>query len=116
MQAEDTIFHQIIRREIPANIVFEDESCIAFRDINPAANCHLLIVPKKTMPSLREAEAEDELLLGHLLHVAATIAKKEGISKDGYRVVLNVGPDGQQTVYQLHVHLLGGRPFSWPPG
>ena len=112
----ETIFHKIIRREIPAEILFEDELCVAFRDINPVSPCHVLIVPKKTIPGIAEAKPEDKDVLGHLLLVCAEVARKEGISADGYRVVINSGVNGQQTVFQLHLHLIGGRECGWPPG
>lgn len=116
MHKEDTVFHKIIRREIPATIVFEDERVIAFRDINPVAPVHILVVPKKTIPSLREASPEDGDLLGYLFLTASQIARDEGISESGYRVVVNSGEHGGQSVFQLHLHLLGGRDFPWPPG
>lgn len=112
----DTIFHKIIRREIPATIVYEDEHALAFRDISPVAPVHVLIIPKVTIPSLREADAQHKELLGHLLLVAGQIARSEGLDENGYRVVVNAGEDGGQTVFQLHLHLLGGRELEWPPG
>lgn len=112
----DTIFHKIIKKEIPANIVYEDEQCIAIRDLNPVATTHVLIIPKKTIPSLRDVKAQDKEILGHLVFVGSEIARKENISEDGYRLVVNCGNNGGQTVFQLHMHLLGGRVFSWPPG
>ncbi len=112
----DTIFHKIINKEIPAKIVYEDELCLAMRDINPVSPTHVLIIPKKTIPTLKEVQANDKELLGHLLCVASEIAKKENISEDGYRVVINCGANACQSVFQLHLHLLGGRSFSWPPG
>lgn len=116
MSGGETIFHKIIKREIPAKVVYEDDSVMAFRDVNPVAATHILIVPKKTLPSLREAQNGDEQLLGHMLVVAAQLARDEKISEDGYRVVINSGEAGGQTVFQLHMHLLGGRHFTWPPG
>ncbi len=113
---EETIFHKIIRKEIPAEILYEDEQAIAIRDINPVGKTHILVIPRKTLPSLREATDADSFLLGHLLVVASKLARAEGISEDGYRVVINSGRAAQQTVPQLHVHLIGGRDFSWPPG
>lgn len=113
---ENTIFHRIIRREIPAEILFEDEQVIAIRDINPASPTHLLIIPKQTIPSMKDVTAADETVLGHMMVVAAELAKREGISESGYRLVINSGLFGQQTVFQLHLHLLGGRQFVWPPG
>ncbi len=114
--AEDTIFHKIIKREIPADIVYEDDKSIAFKDVNPAGPTHVLVVPKQTMPSLRNAVEEDKELLGHLLLVCTEIARLQGIDDDGYRVVINTGENGGQTVFQLHMHVLGGREFDWPPG
>ncbi len=113
---DNTIFHKIIRREIPADIVFEDERAIAFRDIQPAAPVHILVVPKKTLPRLLDAKSEDSDLLGHLLLIANQIARSERLTEEGYRVVINTGEQGGQSVFQLHVHLLGGRNFTWPPG
>jgi len=113
---EDTIFHKIIRREIPAEIVHEDAQCIAIRDIHPVSPVHLLVIPKKTLPSLHDATAEDKELLGHLMLTARELAEKNGLAKDGYRIVLNSGENGGQTVFQLHVHVVGGRLFGWPPG
>ncbi len=114
--SEDTIFHKIIRREIPAPLLVDDEHVVAFRDVNPQAPTHILIVPKKTIPSLREAGPEDKELIGHMLLTAARLAKSEGISEGGYRTVFNAGSDGGQSVPQLHLHLLGGRCMEWPPG
>jgi histidine triad (HIT) family protein len=112
----ETIFHKIMRKEIPATIVHEDEQVVAFRDNSPVANTHILIVPRKTVPSVAEATAADATLLGHMVLVAAELARKQGISESGYRLVFNCGGDGGQSVPQLHLHLLGGRSFSWPPG
>jgi histidine triad (HIT) family protein len=111
-----TLFEKIIAREIPAAIVFEDDSVLAFRDIHPRAPTHILIVPKKLIPRLAEAQADDEKLLGHLLLKAADVADKVGLKKGGYRLVINNGADGGETVPHLHVHILGGRHMNWPPG
>ena len=111
-----TIFTKIINGEIPADIVYEDDKCMAFRDINPQAPTHLLLIPKKEIISLAEATAEDHALLGHLIIKAGEIAKKEGISETGYRLVLNTNRDAGQDVAHLHFHILGGRKFTWPPG
>jgi histidine triad (HIT) family protein len=111
-----TLFEKIIAREIPAAIVFEDDSVLAFRDILPQAPTHVLIVPKKLIPRLAEAQADDEKLLGHLLLKAAEVADKVGLKKGGYRLVINNGADGGETVPHLHVHILGGRHMAWPPG
>lgn len=114
--SNDTIFGKIIRREIPADIVYEDDLCLAFRDIAPQAPVHILIIPKKPIVSLADTHfPEDKALLGHLMLIAAEIARKEELAK-GYRLVVNTGADGGQTVFHLHLHLLGGRSLSWPPG
>ncbi len=112
----ETIFHKIIKKEIPAIILFEDERVIAIRDINPVSTTHVLIIPKKTVRSVAELSAVDEGLVGYLVLVAQRIAAQEGVSEKGYRLVFNCGNDGGQTVDQLHLHLIGGRHFSWPPG
>jgi histidine triad (HIT) family protein len=112
----DNIFAKIIRKEIPAKIVFEDERALAFRDVNPQSPVHILIVPKKDLARVSEAKAADEALLGHLLTVGADIARREGIDETGYRLVINKGRDAGESVPHLHVHLLGGRPMQWPPG
>jgi histidine triad (HIT) family protein len=111
-----TIFAKIIRREIPAAIVHEDDLCLAFRDIDPKAPQHVLIVPKKIIPRLAAAEEADAPLLGHLLVVAGKVARELGIAESGFRLVINNGPDGGETVPHLHLHVLGGRPLQWPPG
>jgi histidine triad (HIT) family protein len=112
----DNIFARIIRKEIPATIVFEDERVLAFRDIDAKAPIHILIVPKKDIARVSEAKTEDEVLLGHMLTVAAEIARKEGIDGSGYRLVINKGAHAGESVPHLHLHLLGGRPMEWPPG
>ncbi|MEM6521895.1 MAG: histidine triad nucleotide-binding protein [Cyanobacteria bacterium P01_C01_bin.70] len=114
--SEDTIFGKIIRREIPADIVHEDDLCLAFRDVAPQAPTHVLVIPKKPIPKLADATNEDKALLGHLLLVVKAIAEQLGIAEDGYRVVINTGTNGGQTVFHLHLHLLGGRSLQWPPG
>jgi len=111
-----TIFKKIIDREIPADIVYEDEYCLAFRDVNPQAPTHILLIPKQEISSLAEATSEDVPLLGHLFVKAAEVARSQGLEENGYRVVTNVGPDGGQAVYHLHLHVLGGRAMTWPPG
>jgi histidine triad (HIT) family protein len=110
-----TLFEKIIARQIPADIVFEDDQCLAFRDIAPQAPVHILIVPKKHIERVGAASQADRALLGHLLFSAAEIARLEKLA-DGYRIVINNGSNGGETVPHLHVHLLGGRQLSWPPG
>jgi histidine triad (HIT) family protein len=112
----DTIFGKIIRREIPADLVYEDEDVIAFRDLNPQAPVHVLFIPRKPLATLDEATAEDAELLGKLLLAAAAYARREGLAEQGYRTVINCNAHGGQTVFHLHVHLLAGRPMHWPPG
>ena len=111
----DTLFTKIINREIPANIVYEDDSCLAFRDINPQAPVHILIIPKKPIEMVSKASEEDGNLLGHLLLTAKKIAADEGYA-DAFRLAVNNGAEVGQTVFHLHVHLLAGREFTWPPG
>lgn len=110
-----TLFERIIAREIPAKIEHEDELCIVLHDIQPQAPVHLLIIPKKALPRIGAATAEDQALLGHLLLTAGTLAKKLQL-ETGFRLVVNNGPDGGESVPHLHVHLLARRPLSWPPG
>jgi histidine triad (HIT) family protein len=111
-----TLFEKIIAREIPAAIVYEDDSVLAFRDIHPQAPVHVLIVPKKLIRRIAEAQADDQQLLGQLLLKAAEVADKVGLKQGGYRLVINNGADGGETVPHLHVHILGGRHMAWPPG
>jgi histidine triad (HIT) family protein len=111
-----TLFQRIADGEIPANIVYEDDLVIAFRDIKPAAPSHLLIVPRKVIPRIGEAGKEDKELLGHLLLKAVEVAEKVGLKASGYRLVINNGPDAGESVPHLHLHILGGRHLSWPPG
>lgn len=112
----DTIFSRIIRREVPASIVFENDRILAFRDINPQAPVHILIIPKKAIATLDDLQAEDAPLIGELFVVAAALARQEGIADSGYRTVFNCRDQGGQEVYHLHLHLLGGRQMTWPPG
>ena len=114
--AEKTLFQKICDKEIPATIVYEDERCVAFRDISPQAPLHVLVVPRKLITRVGLAGTEDEALLGHLLLTAAKVARAEGIADTGYRLVINNGRDGGEAVPHLHVHLLGGRQLQWPPG
>lgn len=111
-----TLFEKIAARQIPADIVFEDDHVLAFRDIRPQAPVHVLVVPRKAIPRVAEAAAADHAVLGHLLLKAAEVARRLGLERTGYRLVINNGPDGGESVPHLHVHLLGGRALAWPPG
>ena len=111
-----TIFEKIIRREIPAEIVWEDEDALAFRDVNPQAPVHVLIVPKRVVPRLADATEADGPLLGKLLLASRKVAEKLDLMKSGYRVVINSGPDAGESVPHLHLHVLGKRTLAWPPG
>ena len=111
-----TIFEKIIAREIPSDIIYEDDLVVAFRDIKPQAPTHVLLVPRKPIPRIAEATPEDHRLLGHLLLKAAEVAAKLGLKPNGYRLVINNGPDGGESVPHLHCHILGGRSMGWPPG
>lgn len=111
-----TLFQKIADKEIPAKIVYEDDLVVAFHDINPKAPVHVLIVPRKPIPRIAEATPEDHKVLGHLLLKAAEVAEKLGLKKGGYRLVFNNGPDAGEAVPHLHLHILGGRQMSWPPG
>lgn len=110
---EDTLFSKIVRRELPADIVFQDERVTAFRDINPQAPTHILIIPNKIIPTVNDISAEDEGVLGHLFVVAKQLAEREGIAEDGYRLLVNCGRHANQEVFHLHMHLFGGRPLGW---
>ncbi|MEY3768150.1 MAG: hypothetical protein RLZZ11_1220 [Cyanobacteriota bacterium] len=110
----DTIFGRILRGEIPCDQVYADEQCIAFRDVAPQAPVHILVIPRDHVENLAEAQQEHEQLLGHLLLVAAQVARQEGL--EGFRTVINSGAEAGQTVFHLHVHVMGGRPLAWPPG
>jgi histidine triad (HIT) family protein len=111
-----TIFEKIIRREIPAEIVWEDDEALAFRDVNPQAPVHVLIVPKRVLPRLADATEEDGVLLGRLLLASCKVAEKLDLLESGYRVVINSGPDAGESVPHLHLHVLGKRALAWPPG
>jgi len=111
-----TIFQKIIDREIPAKLAHEDDHCIAIHDVNPQAPVHVLVIPKKNIARMAEATVADQAVLGHLLLTAAALAKKLGVAESGFRIVINNGRDGGETVPHLHVHLLGQRPLGWPPG
>lgn len=111
-----TLFEKIIARQIPADIVYEDDRFLAFRDINPQAPTHLLVIPKQVIPRIGEAQPDDAVLLGNLLLKAAEVARAVGLAETGFRLVINNGRDGGETVPHLHCHILGGRPLGWPPG
>jgi histidine triad (HIT) family protein len=111
---DDCLFCRIVRKEIPAKLVFENEHCIAFRDINPQAPVHVLVVPRRHVASLNESA--DAAMLGELFLAAARIAKAEGVAESGYRTVINTNADAGQTVFHIHLHVLGGRSLAWPPG
>jgi histidine triad (HIT) family protein len=111
-----TLFTKIINREISARIAYEDDRCLAFHDINPQAPVHFLVIPKREIPRVAETKPGDEALLGHLIFVAQTVSKDLGLHATGFRLVINNGPDGGETVPHLHVHVLGGRAMAWPPG
>ncbi len=113
---DDNIFLKIIRKEIPAKVVYEDDSSLAFYDINPKAPVHVLVIPKKPIESLEDVSKEDQLLIGHLFLVLQKVARELGVADAGYRVVINCREDGGQEVPHLHLHLLGGRRQKWPPG
>ena len=112
--ANDTIFGRILRGEIPCDQVYADEHCLAFRDVSPQAPVHLLVIPREHVVNLAEAGEQHEQLLGHLLLVAANVARQEGL--DSFRTVINSGAEAGQTVFHLHVHVIGGRSLAWPPG
>jgi histidine triad (HIT) family protein len=112
----DTLFSKIIRREIPADIVYEDDDILAFRDIHPQAPVHVLFIPKKAVATLDDLTDADAEAVGRLVLAATRYAKSQGFATDGYRVVINCNRDGGQTVFHLHLHLLAGRPMQWPPG
>ena len=110
----ETIFSKIINQEIPCEKVYEDSLCLAFRDIQPQAPIHILVIPKKPIPSLREAKEDDSALLGHLLLMSAKVAEQQGLQH--WRTVINTGSEAGQTVFHLHIHIIGGKELSWPPG
>jgi len=113
---KDTIFAKIVDGSIPAEKIFEDDRAIAFHDISPQAPTHILIIPKTPLGGIGDMKQEQEALVGHLMYVATQVARKQGLGEEGYRLVINEGPNGQQSVRWLHIHLLGGRKMSWPPG
>ncbi|NVD06954.1 purine nucleoside phosphoramidase [Vibrio sp. JPW-9-11-11] len=110
--AEETIFSKIIRKEIPADVVYQDDLVTAFRDINPRAPSHILIIPNKLIPTVNDIEEDDEVVMGRMFVVARKLAKEEGIAEDGYRLIVNCNPHGGQEVYHIHMHLVGGRPLG----
>jgi len=112
----DTIFGKIIRKEIPAQFIHEDEDCVVFNDINPQGPVHFLVVPKKPILDLKSVKLEDQKLMGHCLLVAAQVAREKGLDGSGYRVVTNIGSHGGQSVPHIHFHVIGGRVLQWPPG
>lgn len=114
-EAQETIFTKIINREIPAEILYEDELALAFKDINPQAPVHFLVIPKKIIPTINDIAEEDREIVGHLYRVAAKVAQDLGVAADGYRAVMNCNEHGGQTVYHIHLHVLGGKPMGWPP-
>ena len=116
MAEQNCLFCRIVAGEIPAQVIYEDEDCLAFRDINPQAPLHALVIPRRHIESLSAAEESDAALLGHLLRVAARIAHEEGVAGSGYRTVINTGANAGQSVFHLHAHALGGRSLGWPPG
>jgi len=111
----DTIFGKILRKEIPCDFIYEDDQCVAFKDVSPQAPVHFLVIPRKPISQLSKSEDEDEALLGHLMIVARKVAKQQGLD-EGYRLVINDGKHGAQSVFHLHLHVLGGRQLQWPPG
>ena len=113
--SEKTIFKKIIDREIPADIVYEDDLCLAFNDVSPQAPTHVLLIPKKEIPTVNDLTEDDQQLMGHMILVAGRLARELGAG-DGYRLVVNCGPDAGQEVYHIHIHLLAGRKMKWPPG
>jgi histidine triad (HIT) family protein len=116
MAEQDCIFCQVVAGEISADIIYRDDRAVAFRDINPQAPVHALVIPREHMDSLDDASGRDETTLGHLLRVAARVANEQGLSESGYRTVINTGAGAGQSVFHLHLHIIGGRPLHWPPG
>jgi histidine triad (HIT) family protein len=116
MAEQDCIFCQVVAGEISADIVYQDDRAVAFRDINPQAPVHALVIPREHLDSLDDASGRDEAMLGHLLRVAARVANEQGLSESGYRTIVNTGAGAGQSVFHLHLHVVGGRPLHWPPG
>ncbi|XP_057301307.1 adenosine 5'-monophosphoramidase HINT1-like [Hydractinia symbiolongicarpus] len=113
---EETIFMKIIKKEIPAKICHEDDKCLAFHDVNPQAPVHFLVIPLVPVPRLQDVKEDDKDLLGHMMYVARLCATKLGLDEDGYRLIVNNGRNGAQSVFHLHIHVMGGRQMNWPPG
>eukprot|EP01117_Protostelium_nocturnum_P004458 TRINITY_DN1606_c0_g2_i1.p3 TRINITY_DN1606_c0_g2~~TRINITY_DN1606_c0_g2_i1.p3 ORF type:complete len:206 (+),score=80.47 TRINITY_DN1606_c0_g2_i1:1134-1751(+) len=113
---EETIFSKIIEKKIKADVVYEDDLCLAFRDVQPQAPTHILLIPKERIPRLSSSQSKHQSLLGHMMLSVAKIAEKEGLVENGFRIVINDGKDGCQSVYHLHIHIIGGRKMNWPPG
>jgi histidine triad (HIT) family protein len=113
---KDCLFCRIAAKEIPSKLVYEDDQALAFQDVHPQAPVHLLLIPKKHFNTLLDIQAEDLPLLAHLMELVAKLAKEHGLAKSGFRTVINTGSKGGQTVYHLHLHLIGGRQMTWPPG
>jgi len=116
MAESDCLFCRIISGELPAELVHQDAQCVVIRDVNPQAPTHLLVIPREHIESLDDAARPDEEMLGHLLRIAARLANEQGLGESGYRTVINTGAGAGQSVFHLHVHVLGGRPMNWPPG
>ena len=112
----ETLFNKIINREIPADILYEDEEVLAFSDVSPQAPVHFLVIPKHPIPTINDIQADQALLIGKMVLTAQQLAKQKGIAEDGFRLVMNCNENGGQTVFHIHLHVLGGRAFSWPPG
>ncbi len=112
----DCLFCKIVNKEVPAKLVYEDELAVAFDDINPQAPVHLLVIPRRHIANLNEVRDDEKLLAGHLITVAGKLARERGIAESGYRVAINTNRDAQQSVFHLHLHVMGGREFRWPPG
>lgn len=113
---QNNVFAKMLAGEIPADVVYEDDRCLAFRDIAPQAPVHILVIPKAPIAKLSDSSEEHAAVLGHLMWAAGEVARREGLAEDGFRVVINNGARAHQTVFHLHVHVLGGRDFTWPPG
>ena len=116
MAESGCLFCRIIAAEVPAELVHQDDQCVVIRDVNPQAPTHLLVIPREHLESLDDAARPDEVMLGHLLRTAARVANEQGLTESGYRTVINTGAGAGQSVFHLHVHVLGGRPMNWPPG